>query len=76
MSSITIEEAQSKLSQLLEEMLPGQEVVITKEGQPWAQVKKSERTTWPCKAGAYRKPEFWMAADFDAPLEDFKEHME
>jgi antitoxin (DNA-binding transcriptional repressor) of toxin-antitoxin stability system len=76
MSHITIEEAQAKLTQLLEEMNPGEEVFITKGGQPWAQVKKTERTTWPCKAGAYRKPEFWMAPDFDAPLEDFKEHTE
>ena len=24
----------------------------------------------------YRKEEFWMAPDFDAPLDDFKEYME
>jgi hypothetical protein len=37
---------------------------------------KAERTSWPCKAGSYRKAEFWMAADFDAPMDDLKEYME
>lgn len=35
-----------------------------------------ERTSWPCKAGCYKKAEFWMAPDFDAPLEEFMEYME
>jgi len=39
-------------------------------------VKKVERTSWPCKAGSYRKADFWMAPDFDAPLDEFKEYME
>jgi antitoxin (DNA-binding transcriptional repressor) of toxin-antitoxin stability system len=76
MASVTIEEAQAMLPQLIEGMNPGEEVVITKAGQPWAHVKKTERTSWPCKAGSYRKAEFWMAPDFDAPLDDFKEYME
>jgi antitoxin (DNA-binding transcriptional repressor) of toxin-antitoxin stability system len=76
MASVTIEEAQAKLPQLIGAMNPGEEVVITKDGQPCAQVRKTERTSWPCKAGSYRKAEFWLAPDFDAPLEDFKEYME
>ena len=55
---------------------PGGEMTITDHGQPLAQVKKVERTSWPCKAGSYRKVEFRMAPDFDAPLEEFKEYME
>ena len=76
MASVTIEEAQANLPQLIAELAPGEEVVITRHGQPWAQVKKTERTSWPCQAGSYRKAEFWMAPDFDAPLDDFKEYME
>jgi antitoxin (DNA-binding transcriptional repressor) of toxin-antitoxin stability system len=76
MASVTIEEAQAKLPQLIESLTPGEEVVITRDGQPWAQVKKTERTSWPCQAGSYRKAEFWMAPDFDAPLDDFKEYVE
>ena len=76
MASVTIEEAQAKLPQLIDELTPGEEVVITRDGQPLAQVKNTERSSWPCRAGSYRKAEFWMAPDFDDPLDDFKETME
>jgi prevent-host-death family protein len=74
--TVTLEEAQARLSELLKQLQPGEEITITDHGQPLAQVKRAERTSWPCKAGSYRKGEFWMAPDFDAPLEDFKEYME
>jgi hypothetical protein len=48
-------------------------MIITDQGQPLVQVKKAERTSWPCKAGSYKKAAFWMAPDFDAPLDEFKE---
>jgi antitoxin (DNA-binding transcriptional repressor) of toxin-antitoxin stability system len=64
------------LDTLIEHLVPGEEILITDRGRPLAQVKKSERSSWPCKAGSYRKAEFWMAPDFDAPLDDFKEYME
>jgi prevent-host-death family protein len=76
MSIVTLEEAQARLPQLLEQLQPGEEITITDHGLPLAQVKKAERTSWPCKAGSYKKASFRMAPDFDAPLEDFKEYME
>jgi antitoxin (DNA-binding transcriptional repressor) of toxin-antitoxin stability system len=76
MASITLEDAQARLPQLLAQLQPGEEVTITDQGQPLAQVKKVERTSWPSKAGSYKKAEFWMAPDFNTPLEDFKEYME
>jgi hypothetical protein len=36
-------------------------------------VQKVKRTSWPCKAGVYKKEGFWMAPDFNEPLEEFKE---
>jgi prevent-host-death family protein len=76
MSTVTLEEAQAKLPELLSQLQPGEEITITDHGQPLAHVKKAERTSWPCKAGSYQKAGFWMAPDFDAPLEEFKEYME
>ncbi len=73
MSTVTLEVAHAHLPELIEQLQPGQELTISHQGQPLAQVRKTERTSWPCKAGSYRKAEFWMASDFDAPLEDFKE---
>lgn len=73
MPTVSLAEAQAHLPELLEGLQPGEEMTIVDQGQPVAQVKKAERTTWPCQAGSYRKAEFWMAPDFDAPLEDFQE---
>jgi prevent-host-death family protein len=75
MSTVTLEEAQATLPQLLEQLQPGEEITITEHGRPLARVKKAERTSWPCKAGS-AAGKVWMAPDFDAPLEDFKEYME
>ena len=76
MSSVTVEEAQAHLPELIQQLQPGEEITLTDHGQPVAQVKKAERTLWPCKAGSYRKAEFWIAPDFNAPLQDFKEYTE
>jgi len=76
MTSVTLEEAQKNLPDLLARLQPGEEFIISDRGQPLAQVKKAERTAWPCKAGSYKKAGFWMAPDFDAPLDEFKEYME
>lgn len=76
MSSVTLEEAQAHLPQLIEQLQPGEEITLTDQGRPVAQMTKAVRTSWPCKVGSYRKAEFWMAADFDAPPADFKEYME
>ena len=76
MASITLEEAQANLRELLDRMQPGNEVTITWQNQPLARLQKSERSSGPGRAGCYQKLDFWMAADFDAPLEEFKEYME
>lgn len=76
MVMVTIEQARSQLPELLAQLPPGEEFTITSQGQPVAQVKKAGRTSWPCQAGCYRKADFLMAPDFDAPLDDFREYME
>ena len=75
MSTVSIEEAQATLPQLLQRLQPGEEITITEHGRPLAQVKKVERSSWPCKVGS-AAGKVRMAPDFDAPLEDFKEYME
>jgi len=76
MPTVTLADAQAHLPELLEQLQPGEEITITDRGMPLAQVKKAERTSWPCKAGSYQKAEFWMAPDFDAPLDEFREYTE
>jgi antitoxin (DNA-binding transcriptional repressor) of toxin-antitoxin stability system len=76
MPTVTLEEAHAHLPELLDQMQPGEEMTITNDGQPVAQVKKTARTSLPCKVGCYQKAGFWMAPDFDVPLDEFKEYME
>ena len=75
MSTFTVEEVQARLPELLERLQPGEEITIVSRGQPLAQVKKSERSSWPCKAGS-AAGKVWMSPDFDAPIEDFKEYID
>ncbi|OAI50668.1 hypothetical protein AYO44_17570 [Planctomycetaceae bacterium SCGC AG-212-F19] len=76
MPAITLEEAQAKLPEILASLNPGDQIGIVQAGEEIARLTRSSRKQWPCQAGSYRKAEFWMAPDFDAPLDDFKEYME
>ena len=75
MTAVTLNEAQLHLPDLLGQLEPGEELTIVEAGRPVAQVKKMPALTWPCTAGSARG-KIVMAADFDAPLDDFKEYME
>ena len=78
MSTVTIEEAQAKLLDLIHTLQPDQEVVITENNQPVARLIPSNRPTQqkPRQSGTLRGTVLYMAPDFDAPLEDFKEYLE
>jgi hypothetical protein len=39
-------------------------------------VRKAEQVSWPCRAGTASDKILWIAPDFDAPLEEFKEYTE
>jgi antitoxin (DNA-binding transcriptional repressor) of toxin-antitoxin stability system len=76
MPTVTIDEAQTKLPELIHGLLYGEELVITEKNQPLAKLTRSPRTSWPCQPGSTKGQNHWMAEDFDAPLEDFKEYIE
>jgi antitoxin (DNA-binding transcriptional repressor) of toxin-antitoxin stability system len=76
MPTVTLEEAQTKLRDLIHNLLHGEELVITENDYPIARLTRSPRTLWPCQPGSAKDKRHWMAEDFDAPLEDFKEYME
>lgn len=68
--SITVDEAQAKLKELIHEMSPGQEVVITENEQPVARLVNAQK--FPPKMnrpgpGLCRGTITYMAPDFDAP---------
>jgi antitoxin (DNA-binding transcriptional repressor) of toxin-antitoxin stability system len=76
MTMLNLDEAQAHLREIVAGLQPGEEVVLTDNGQPLAKLVKTERTSWPCKAGSAKDKVHWMAPDFNAPLEEFKEYME
>jgi len=77
MPTVTIEEAQNKLSELIHRLTPGEEVVITENDQPVARlVAAAPQQRKPRQLGTLRGTVLYMAPDFDAPLDDFKEYME
>ncbi len=76
MLTVTIQEAQAQLLDLIHGLHDGDEVVITDNDQPVARLARTEsRNEWPCQAGS-AKGRIWMSPDFDAPLDDFREYME
>ena len=78
MATVTIEEAQDKLVALIHTLQPDEEVVITENNRPVARLTSLSRPVQraPRQPGTLRGTVKYMAPDFDAPLEDFKEYME
>jgi prevent-host-death family protein len=78
MATVTIEEAQANLSEIIHRMHLGEEVVITQHDQPVARIVPPQPVTRrePRQPGTLRGTVVYMAPDFDAPLDDFKEYME
>jgi antitoxin (DNA-binding transcriptional repressor) of toxin-antitoxin stability system len=75
---VTIEEAQAHLPELIAGLSAGKEVVITQNEQPVAKLvaESGSGSLVPRQPGTLRGTVLYMAPDFDAPLEDFKEYME
>ncbi len=78
MTTISIQDAQATLPDLIHRLIPGEEVVITDHDQPVARIVP---TSPPCAGrtprmpGTMRGTVLYMAPDFDAPLDDFKDYM-
>jgi antitoxin (DNA-binding transcriptional repressor) of toxin-antitoxin stability system len=70
MPTATIQEAQSRLSDLIHGLTVEGEIVITENGEPVAKLALAQpKNSWPCKAGSAKETVHWMAPDFDEPLE-------
>ena len=77
MTTITIEDAQAKLPELINGLSKGEELVITRGEQVVARIvgERPGRNQWPSKAGSGKTGVYWMAPGFNAPLEEFREYM-
>jgi prevent-host-death family protein len=78
-TTITVDEAQAKLKELIHHMVPGEEIIITENQEPVAKLVSE-----PAKPQLKQRPGpglckgmiTYIAPDFDAPLEDMKEYMQ
>lgn len=78
MTTVTLQEAQARLAELIHGLAPGEEIVITDNGQPLAKLVATPPapSKKPRQLGTMKGSVVYMAPDFDAPLEDFREYME
>lgn len=76
MQTVTIQEAQTRLVEIIRRMKPGEEVLIVSDQEPVAALVSRGRQTRKARVpGTERDAIVSMTEDFDAPLEDFAEYM-
>jgi prevent-host-death family protein len=73
-ATVTIEDAQIHLKELIERLSPGEEVVITENDQPVAKLVSSRRARKPRRPGNC-KGMLTIVSDDDEHLKDFAEYM-
>lgn len=88
MTTVTLEEAQARLPELIGRLVGGHEVTITSGGESVARIQKlprpdeaaggsdaaSESLAPPSQAGCYKLTGFWMSPDFNDPMPEFDEY--
>ncbi len=76
-ATITVEEAQARLREIISGLTPGEEVVITDNRQPVAKLVWQHAARPPRPAPGLGKGSIlYMAPDFDETPEEFKEYTE
>ena len=76
MASVTIQEAQARLPELIHRLTAGDEVVITENNRPVARlVQSAPPPSRRRQLGTMKGTVLYIAPDFDAPLEEFREYM-
>ena len=78
MATVTIQEAQARLPELIQRLTAGDELVITEDDQPVARLLQPAPAPQPNRRrlGTMKGTVLYMAPDFDAPLDDFQEYMQ
>ena len=76
MTTVNLDDAKARLGEIILGLNPGEELVIVEHDEPLAMLTRSGPKLWPCEAGSAKDTRHWMAPDFDAPLDDFREYME
>lgn len=79
MTPLPLNEAQSRPTEIVHRIGPGEEILITENDQPVAKIVgelRAPRHHSRASAGALKGMVTYVADDFDAPLPDMREYME
>ena len=76
MTSLSIQEAQAQLPELVRKVAEGEEVVLLDEDQPVARLIAAVPAQDRPKRGSAKDLILFMSDDFDAPLDEFKGYMD
>ena len=68
---VNLARAKAQFSDLVRRAMLGEDVIVTKENKPVVKIVPIK----PARRKAGTGKGIWMAADFDAPLPDFREYM-
>lgn len=74
MSTVTIEDAQARLAELIAQLAPGEEVIITRDAQPVAKLV-SQVSDKPQPVFGRGKGKIRIVSEDDEHLKDFAEYM-
>jgi antitoxin (DNA-binding transcriptional repressor) of toxin-antitoxin stability system len=76
MTIISIQEARAGLSELIHRLIPGEEIILTENDRAVARLIRTAPTERKVpQLGTLKGTVPYMAPDFDAPLDDFKDYM-
>ena len=76
MEPVNIHQAKTQLSQLLQVVEQGEEVVIARAGVPIARLVSWQAQAQPVAAPGAMRGHIQLGADFDAPLDDLFEALQ
>jgi antitoxin (DNA-binding transcriptional repressor) of toxin-antitoxin stability system len=78
MQTVTIQEAQSRLIEIIDKLPPGEEIVITRDDMPVATIRATPPSSSRKRRqlGTLRGSVLSMAPDFNAIPEGFEEYLE
>lgn len=76
MTTISLEEAQTHLSEIIERLRPGEILVITRDDRPVARLQSEEESKRKPRKPGSAKGMLTIISDDDEHLKDFAEYME
>jgi antitoxin (DNA-binding transcriptional repressor) of toxin-antitoxin stability system len=78
LQTVTLQEAQSHLAEIIDKLPPGEEIVITRDDKPVAAIRAASPPAprRQRQLGTLKGSVLYMAPDFDAIPEGFEEYVD